>query len=279
VVNNTRYYTSLWNYIYHHEPRSLEQVVHQVTEAGFGVELWPYFFSLDPYRPALQTRSTAIERGFDDLFDMTHRERLQTAVSGVATSWHSRGTGEKPLKVSTFEEHVQQIDTAATIGSSVISVHDIGESVTNTHVSDDVGIADRVLEYARARGVILALETGNFEACLKATNMLPELKICLDPAYIFSTSAISLNDYIRAFNRQICYLHLYDVSTTGGHYTPGSGDVPEEDWLSLLRWMRDTEFQGPTVFEVHPPPEREGQSAIDAVIEGRNYLEKLNTRL
>lgn len=39
-----KYYTSLWNYIYHHEPRGLEQVIHQVTEAGLGVELWPYFF-------------------------------------------------------------------------------------------------------------------------------------------------------------------------------------------------------------------------------------------
>ena len=271
-----KYYTSLWNYVYHHEPRGLEQVIHQVTEAGFGVELWPYFFSLEPYRPALQTRPEAIERGYDDLFDPDHRERLQNAVSGVATSWHSRGAGEKPLKISTFEGHAQQIDTAAAIGSSVISVHDIGEFVTNTHVSDDVGIADRVVGYAKACGVTLALETGNFEACLKAVDMLPGLKICLDPAYIFSNSAVTLADYIRAFDMQICYLHLYDVSATGDHYIPGSGDVPEEDWLLLLRWMRETEFKGPAVFEVRPLPEHDDQSALDAVIEGRDYLEKLN---
>ena len=276
---NTRYYTSLFNYIYHHESKSLEQVVRQVTEAGFGIELWPYFFSLDPYRPALQTRSLAIEQGFDDLFDIAHLARLETAVSGLATSWHSRGAGEKPLKISTFEEHAQQIDTAAAIGSSIISVHDIGESVTNTQVSDDVGIAERVVEYARFRGVSLALETGNFEACRKATDLLPELKICLDPAYIFSMSDISLDDYISEFDRKICYLHLYDVSATGGHYPPGSGDVPEKDWLLLLRWMQDTEFQGPVVFEVHPLPECDGQSAIGTVIGSRNYLETLSNTL
>ena len=274
-----RYYTSLWNYIYHHEPRSLEQVVDQVKKEGFGIELWPYFFSLGPYRPALQTRPTAIERGFNDLFDITYRKRLQHAVSEVATSWHSRGTGEKPLKISTFEEHAQQIDTAATLGSSMISVHDIGYSLTNTHVTNDVAIANRVVEYATTRGITLALETGDFEACLKSTNMIPDLKICLDPAYIFSYSSNSLEDYIRAFDKQICYLHLYDVSANEGHYAPGSGDIPEDDWLFLLRWMRDTEFEGPAVFEIRPLPEDEGQSAINTVIEGRNYLETLNSRL
>mgnify|MGYP001323568353 CR=1 FL=1 len=139
-----------------------------------------------------------------------------------------------------------------------------------------MGVAERVVEYAKDRGVILALETGNFEACLKAIDLLPGLKICLDPAYIFSMSAISLGDYIRAFDREICYLHLYDVSATGGHYPPGSGNVPEEDWILLLRWMQDAEFQGPAVFEVLPLPEHDDQSALDAVIEGRDYLEKLN---
>ena len=100
--------------------------------------------------------------------------------------------------------------------------------------------------------MVLALETGNFEACLKATDMLPGLKICLDPAYIFSTSAMSLGDYICTFDRQIYYLQLYDVSATGGYYTPGSGNVLEEDWLLLLLWMRDTEFQGQAGLEVHP---------------------------
>ena len=109
--------------------------------------------------------------------------------------------------------------------------------------------------------------------------MIPDLKICLDPAYIFSLSSNSLEDYIRAFDKQICYIHLYDVSANEGHYTPGSGDIPEDDWLFLLRWMRDTEFEGPAVFEIRPLPEDEGQSAINTVIEGRNYLETLNTAL
>jgi sugar phosphate isomerase/epimerase len=92
-------------------------------------------------------------------------------------------------------------------------------------------------------------------------------------------SDISLDDYISEFDRKICYLHLYDVSATGGHYPPGSGDVPEKDWLLLLRWMQDTEFQGPVVFEVHPLPECDDQSAIDTVIGSRNYLETLSNTL
>ena len=272
---NISYYTSLWNYVYHDEPRSLEEVLRQVTDAGFGVELWPYFFTLDPYRPALPTRPASIQRGFQDLFEAAHQERLRTAVSGLPTSWHSRGTGERPLKVRTFDEHAQQIDTAAAIGSNIISVHDIGESVTNTRVSDSVSIAGRVVEYTQARGVVLALETGDFDACLEATNLLPGLQICLDPAYIFSNSDRSLNDYIQAFGERIRYLHLYDATAEAGHYTPCTGDMPEEDWLLLLRWMRDCEFQGPAVFEVRPPPGRAGQSALDAVVEARDYLETL----
>lgn len=276
---NISYYTSLWNYVYHDEPCSLEKVVRQVTDAGFGVELWPYFFTLDPYRPALPTRPTAIERGFEDFFEGAHRERLRTAVSGVPTSWHSRGTGERPLKIRTFDQHTQQIDTAAAIGSETISVHDIGESVTNTWVADSVGIAGRVVEYAQDRGVALALETGDFDACLKATNLLPGLQICLDPAYIFSNSDRSLNDYIKALGERIGYLHLYDVNAEGVHYTPGTGDVPEKEWGLLLRWMRDSEFQGPTVFEIRPPPKPEGQTPLDTVIEARNYFETLVTEV
>jgi len=275
----TNYYTSLWNYIYHDEPRSLEQVVSQMWDEGFGVELWPYFFSLDPYRPALQTRPTAIERGFKDLFDATNLEHLLSAVSGVQTTWHSRGTGERPLRVTTYEEHATQIDTAVTIGSTIISLHDIGESVTNTRIDDDVGIANHVVEYAQSRGVMLALETGKFDACLKATKLLPGLQICLDPAYIFSVSDKRLGDYLDTFSERICYLHLYDSTAQGGHLTPGTGDIPEEDWKLLLRWMRDVEFQGPAVFEVRPPPWKAGQTALDAVIEAREYLERLAANL
>ncbi|GIT15817.1 MAG: hypothetical protein CM1200mP37_3980 [Chloroflexota bacterium] len=169
-MKKIKYYTSLWNYIYHDEPQSLEEVVAQVRNEGFGVELWPYFFSLKPYRPTLQTRPISIKRGFNDLFDITYREQLQDLFSGVETSWHSRGTGEKPLKISTFQEHAQQIDTAAAIGSSIISVHDIGYTLTNTQVTNNVTVANQVVEYATTRGITLALETGSFEACLKATN-------------------------------------------------------------------------------------------------------------
>ena len=278
-MKKIKYYTSLWNYIYHDEPQSLEEVVGQVRNEGFGVELWPYFFSLKPYRPTLQTRPISIKRGFNDLFDITYREQLQDLFSGVETSWHSRGTGEKPLKISTFQEHAQQIDTAAAIGSSIISVHDIGYTLTNTQVTNNVTVANQVVEYATTRGITLALETGSFEACLKATNKIPGLKICLDPANIFDTSPHSLEDFISTFSEKICYLHLYDISGDEGHYAPGSGKIPEDDWLFLLRWMRDTEFEGPVVFEIRPLPENEDQSAINTVIDARKYLENLNSNI
>lgn len=273
------YYTSLWNYIYHDEPYSLEQVVRQVRAEGFGVELWPYFFTLDPYRPALQTRPDASEGAYCDLFDPTHIDRLRAAVLGVPTTWHSRGTGEKPLKVTTFEGHAQQIDMAVSIGSPMISVHDIGEAMTNTMVGDDLAMASRVMEYAEARGVLLALETGDFEACLKAVELLPALRICLDPAYINSNSDRSLSDYIDAFSDRICYLHLYDYNAEGGHYTPGTGEIPGEDWMLLLRWMRHAQFRGPVAFEIHPPPQKVGQTAVETVVEARDYMEDLAARL
>ena len=136
-----------------------------------------------------------------------------------------------------------------------------------------------MVEYATTRGITLALETGSFEACLKATNKIPGLKICLDPANIFDTSPHSLEDFISTFSEKICYLHLYDISGDEGHYAPGSGKIPEDDWLFLLRWMRDTEFEGPVVFEIRPLPENEDQSAINTVIDARKYLENLNSNI
>ena len=181
-MKKIKYYTSLWNYIYHDEPQSLEEVVGQVRNEGFGVELWPYFFSLKPYRPTLQTRPISIKRGFNDLFDITYREQLQDLFSGVETSWHSRGTGEKPLKISTFQEHAQQIDTAAAIGSSIISVHDIGYTLTNTQVTNNVTVANQVVEYATTRFM---------STCTKA--MLAAMKAVKPPTKVTTNRATSDN--------------------------------------------------------------------------------------
>lgn len=268
------YYTSLWNYLHHQESNSLEEVIREVHSNGFDVELWPFFLFLDPYTPSRQTSPGLSESDFGDLFLARYRERLRIAVGGVPTTWHSRGTSERPM-VRTFEGHKEQIDTAAYIGSTIISVHDIGENVTNRYVGEDLDMARKVLAYASERGVILALETADFDACKRATDELEELRICLDPAYIHHYSGHTIGEYLDAFSDRISYLHLYDSTTEISHLTPGSGDVPQEDWLCLLAYLKESGYGGPAAFEIHPPSCKSEQTALEAVIEAREFLDGL----
>jgi sugar phosphate isomerase/epimerase len=110
-------YVSLWNYLHYSVEQNLETLLTEVRSYGYGIELWPYFKSLNPYRPSVDQEN--------NLFEPEYQDSLQKWLKNTPSSWHGRGVGN-PIHVTTFEGFKEQIDTAAMLGSEVISVHDIG---------------------------------------------------------------------------------------------------------------------------------------------------------
>ncbi len=95
------------------------------------------------------------------------------------------------------------------------------------------------------------------------------------PACIGDWSDHGLRDFVEATKDRICFLHLYDARGDISHLTPGTDEIPEEDWAYLLDALRQIDFQGAGGPEVRPPPERPGQTPIEAAIEALVFLERL----
>ncbi len=271
-------FVSLWNYLYYTDPKGLEGTLREIAENDFGVELWPAVYSFDPYRPAYHP-SFPCAQGYDriyDLFKGEHRVRLRKALSGMRSVWHSRAFEEEPKQYAAVESYEEEIDTASNLGSEAISVHYIGQELTTRGFSGkNPSFVQKVLDYAQRRGVRIALETRDFESLKRATGEFGNLGVCLDPACIRDCSPYGLKDFMEAVQDRICFLHLYDSRGVHGHLTPGTGDIPREDWKYMLESLSEIDFQGAAVLEIHPPPEKSGQSAIEAAIEAREFFERL----
>lgn len=247
-------YTNLWNYTGYPAVQSLEATLCEIASAGYGVELPNH------------------------LFQPQYRASLKAWLGATPSAWHGRGTAP-PIHAKTLEDFQEQNDTAAYLGSSVISVHEIGEGVTAENPDGNLDFARRVVSYAKERGVRIALETiwpiAPFQQVVAA---LKDLAICVDPACIYRHLDAPIEAYVEPYRDRICYLHLYDNTNGKSHLPPGAGDTPEEDWVYLLKVLRAIGFTGPAVYEVHPAPERVGQTPLEMVQEGWQYLEGLISR-
>jgi sugar phosphate isomerase/epimerase len=71
------------------------------------------------------------------------------------------------------------------------------------------------------------------------------------------------------------FLHLYDSREGESHLTPGTGDIPRENWLYMLEVLGAANFQVPAVLEIRPPKEKAGQTPIKAAIEAREFFDGL----
>lgn len=269
---------SLWNYLYHAGPESLDMVLCDVASNGFGVEWWPAIYTFDPYRPAYHPSFPRAEgyKEIRDLFKPEHRQWLRGAMHGMQSGWHSRAFDDDPKDYGTFEAYQEEIDTAAYLGSEAISVHYIGEHVTTCGFArKDIELVRKVLDYAESKGVKIALETRDFDSLKQAIDEFPDLGVCLDPACIRDNSSHSLQEFIDATVDRICFLHLYDSRENTGHLTPGTGTIPKEEWLYMLDALEDADFHGLAILEIHPPPEKAGQTPIEAAVEARGFFDRL----
>ena len=283
-MENLHLCVSLWNYLYYEDPGGLEDVLGEIRAHGFGVELWPAVYSLAPYRPAYHPKFP-LKEGFvrlDDLFRAEHRSWLRQALGGMRSCWHSRAFDEQPPAYGSFAACREEIDSAAFLGSEAISMHYIGEELSTRRLKDgDWESVRRVLDYSREKGVCVALETLDLDTMKKALASFDNLGVCLDPACIRDCSGYSLREFVEAVKERICFLHLYATrgAEGGGHFTPGSGDIPTEDWLYLLAVLRQIDFRGPAALEIKPPPEKAGQTPLEAALEARDFFRALDRQL
>lgn len=269
------YYASLWNYTAYDGPDALDEVIQAISAAGYGVELWPHYTSLAPYR--------ASTGGPGSLLSPVHRARLADALCGLRSCWHGRlyePDGRIAPITNTLDGHLAQIDLAADLGSRLVSVHDLGADAAAPYgLGDDLGFARRVLGHARARGVTVALETvGELPALRRAVADLDGLGICLDPAFIHRYGRHHLAEYLAALGDRVCSLHLYDNAADAHHLPPGRGGVPEVDWVFLLRSLRARGFAGPAILEIRSTGDAAGEHPLDTMRSAVHYLDVLIER-
>ena len=267
---------SLWNYIHYFPLRkggtnfsfdggmdSLAKVVDDVEAAGYGVELWPSWAS---WEWTSKEREAMVSRRID-LF-AEEREQLVEILRGVRSSWHTGGD-------NTIEGYRQRIDTLAQVGSTVLVVH--ASNLFLDGPEPDFDFAAQVLDYARPRGVKIALENAsegeqeedaalwNLSILQRAIARLDDLAICLDTTHVQKFKHYSLREYVDALKERICHLHVSDaLGDEAGigrlHTVPGTGEISGEDWRYLLTALEEIDFQGDTVLEIIPlDPVRTGE--------------------
>ena len=234
------YRMSMWNYTHYARTGSFEEVIRQIADNGYGVEIWPSFKE---------------ER---DLFGEPQRDRLKKLLAKINTSMHGSSA-------NTLEAHKDQIDTAAYIGADVIVVHPGNLKI---HGEVDYDFAGEVVAYAKERGVTIALENGPLNALEKAIEKMDDLKICLDTGHVYFTND-PMSAYLQVLKPRLVHLHLQDTLPGTDHYTLGTGTIPKSDWQLLWDTLHGMDFKGAGVFEIRP------RVPLQTVTESMEFLANL----
>ena len=260
---------SMWNFIHYFPLRkggtsfsfdrgldSLEQVVAEVAAAGYGVELWPSWYSWEWTSPERE----GMVANRIDLYAEQERQRLAEILRGVRSSWHTDGD-------NTIEGYNRKIDTVADVGSKVLVVH--ASNLLLDGPDPDFDFAAEVLDYAREKNVKIALENAsegeleedsslwNLSLMKRAIERFDVLGICLDTTHVQKFKRFPLAEYIDVLADRICHLHISDalgddVGIGRLHTQPGTGKIPAEDWRYLLDALREVGFAGEAVLEIKP---------------------------
>ena len=218
------YRISLWNYFHYHQPGSLEQVVGQIREAGYGVEIWPGWFDEE------------------NVFAPENRGKLRGMIGDMPSSIHGGGP-------DTLEQHQLQIDTAADTDCDVIVVHPGNIRVGSEE--PDFEFAQSVVDLAESRGIMIALENGPLGVLTRALGGLEGLRICFDVGHVYFTKD-PMKAFVDGLKEEICHLHLQDTLGATDHYVPGTGKIPRQDWLYLFDSLESLGFNGASVLEIRP---------------------------
>jgi len=219
---------STWNYLcaYAHQAR-LSAAIQETVEDGFGVELWLAWIA-DP-----------------DALNESHWHEIREMLDGAQVSLH---TGLGRWDEEAFN---RELDMAAALGARVLVVH---ESTLGPRSEDETVSTDccrKAAEYARSKGVHIALENGTSDGLLTALDTTDEIEICLDIGHA-NLSDGGVGHFLDTFGNKIGHVHLSDnYGRTDDHLVPGDGYIAMNDWRNLLRTLQRADFSGAMVFELN----------------------------
>ena len=228
---------SIWSYEAYTEPKTLEEVAVEAAEAGLGLEFWPDW------------------KDQRDLYHPKNRSRLIELAKNMPSSLHGG-------RVNTLDEHINQIEAARDTSSKVIVVHNDHLKLGTSEF--DPSFVKEIVSAANSYGISIALENsdraGAFDLLAEGLRTVPELSACLDIGHLHCAGDRTFSDYISNFGDRITHLHLQDVYMVPGtlkaagdsHRSPGDCQIPRDEWLSLLDWIENTNFDGFAVLEVRP---------------------------
>jgi len=219
------YRISLWNYFWYYTEGSLEDLMDEVREAGFGIELWNRWKE---------------DRG---LYAPKYRDRLRALTAGMKCSLHGQACRGR-------EDHLEQLAAAKAVAADVIVVH-LG------HFPDGDGGTDLAMMKEMARrcrdaGVVMALENGRLDGLAEAFDHVgDDLGFCFDTGHREGLQR-PFRQFLDAFGDRLCHVHLQDPEETQDHWELGTGTNTAEDWRLLKEHLEKIGFQGAGVFEIRP---------------------------
>lgn len=219
------YRLSLWNYFWYYTEGSLEDLMDEVRESGYGIELW--------------------DRWKEDrrLYQAKYHDRLRAMTAGMKVSLHGQSCSDR-------DEHLAQLATAEAVGADVIVVH-----LNHFPASDgevDLELMREMARRCRDAGVTMALENGRLDGLARAFDHVGEdLGFCFDTGHREGLQE-PFPEFLGAFGGRLCHVHLQDPEPDADHWELGTGTNTAEDWRLLKGHLKEIDFGGACVFEVRP---------------------------
>lgn len=221
------FFISLWNYIHYNKLDSLEETIKEIKTKGFGVEIWPWW------------------KENKGIFNEAYRNTLREILKNVPCSFHSE-------QAKSLSQHKTQIDTANYVGSSLIVVHP--EELKIDGINSDFSFAQQVVNYAKEKGIIIALENMPTDEQLvvleKCLEKVEGLTVCFDIGHAYLKNL--MKECLLTLKEKISHLHLHDIEFTKDHFVIGKGNISFEDWQYLFYTLEEISFKGAAVFEIKP---------------------------
>ena len=246
-----KFSVSLWTYYHYADVPSLERTITLLREQGYGIELWGTW------------------KDEKDLYDEIGRKRLKNILQDISVSLHTAGA-------NTLDLHKKQIDAAADLGAGIIVIHP--DDILSGNKKDvDIELCRKAVAYATEHNVRLALENGELPFLIKALENVNGLDICLDVGHVYFT-ADPMKKFLDALKKRIIHLHIQDIlpkteplvpHNFGDHYIPGTGGIPEMDWKLIATTLKEINFNGTAVFEIHP------RDPFQTAFLGKNFIQNL----
>lgn len=231
----------------HYRYYSLEYFLESQLKAGFQtIELWagsPHFFlSNMEYDDCRSLKKMCQERGL----------QVQVITPENCTVPYQFAAGEPELYRRSFEYFKKGLDAGEELGCRVMAVHS-GRGYLNENKEEGWkrgrDMLTRLAEYARTKGIVLAMEALRPDETNLATTVYdvkrmvdeihhPNFKAMIDTCPM-GVAGETLQQWFDILGEDIVHMHFID-GTPYGHLIWGDGNHNLEEWLDTVHKNRYT---------------------------------------